>query len=265
MFTPPHSLAILYPKDTFYSKTISLNQHFLPRILFLSRIILPTPKQIKSLTTLLFKFLWNFSPFEPIKRSTLYLPKSDGGIALPNIGIKTSTAFLWKFIYLLKTPNPHFFFWMSYAIYNIGTKFLHIKPELYSNSQPHRPKPNPLWCKTFSLFTKISTPPQDINNLTFKSLYQTLLQPEPNPIPILDTETSHTWLRPTLVKPRPSLFSNLEKKYPSGQPIMAIPGDFSFPNITSNPETLTIFSVNSAPSLLMILITFYSPVPSPKN
>ena len=101
---------------------------------------------------------------------------------------------------------------MSYAIYNIVTKLLHIKPELYFNSQPHRPKPNPLWTKTLSLFTKISAPPQDVENLTFKTLYQTLLQPEPNPIPILDTETSHTWLRLTLVKPCPSLFSNLEKE-----------------------------------------------------
>ena len=81
---------------------------------------------------------------------------------------------------------------MSYAIYNIGTKLLHIKLELYSNSQPHRLKPNPLWSKTLSLFTKISTPRQDVVNLTFKTLYQTLLQPEPNPIPILDTETYHT-------------------------------------------------------------------------
>ena len=107
----PHtSLAILNPKDSLYSKTLSLNQHFLPRIPFLSRIIPPTPKQIKSLTTLLFKFLWNFSPFEPIKRSTLYLLKPDGGVSLPNIGIETSTAFLWKFIYFLKTPNPLSFF-----------------------------------------------------------------------------------------------------------------------------------------------------------
>ena len=131
----PHtSLATLNPKDSLFSKTISLNQHLLPRILFLSRIIPPTPKQIKSLTTLLFKFFWNFSPFEPIKRSSLYLPKSDGGIALPNIGLKTSTAFLWKLIYLLKTPNPLSHFWMSYAIYNIGTKIIPIKPGLYSNS-----------------------------------------------------------------------------------------------------------------------------------
>ena len=154
----PHtSLATLNPKDSLFSKTISLNQHLLPRILFLFRIIPLTPKQIKSLTTLLFKFLWNFSPFEPIKISSLYLSKSDGGIVLPNIGLKTS-AFLWKFFYLLKTPNPLSFFWMSYAIYNIGTKIIPIKPELYSNSQPHRPKPNLLWSKTLSLFTKISTP-----------------------------------------------------------------------------------------------------------
>ena len=136
----------------------------------------------------------DFSPFEPIKRSSLYLPKSDGGIALLNIRLKTSTAFLWKFIYLLKTPNPHSYFWMSYSIYNIGTKILYIKPGLYSNSQPHRPNPNPLWSKTLSLFTKISTSPQDIDNLTFKSLYQTLLQPDPNPIILLNTTIPHTWL-----------------------------------------------------------------------
>ena len=209
----PHtSLATLNPKDSLFSKTISLNQHFLPRILFLSRIILPTPKQIKSLTTLLFKFLWNFSPFEPIERSSLYLPKPDGGIALPNIGLKTSTAFLWKFIYLLKTPNPLSYFWMTYAIYNLGTKIIPIKPDLYSNSQPHRPKPNLLWSKTLSQFKKISTPPHEIEHLTFKSLYLTFLQPDPNPIPLLNNAIPHTWLRLTLIKPRPSLFTNLEKE-----------------------------------------------------
>ena len=118
--TLPHTtFATLNPKDSLFSKTISVNQHFLPKILFLSRIILPTPKQIKTLTTLLFKFLWNFSPFEPIKRSSLYLPKSDGGIALPNIGLKTTTVFLWKFILLLKTPNPQPHFWMTYGIYRV--------------------------------------------------------------------------------------------------------------------------------------------------
>ena len=209
----PHStLATLNPKDFLFSKVISINQHFLPKILFLSRIILPTPKQIKTLTTLLFKFLWNFSPFEPIRRSTLYLPKSDGGIALPSIGLKTSTAFLWKLILLLKSPinQPHF--WISYGLYNIGTKILPLKPELYSNSQPHRPKPNVLWTKTLSLFKKISISPENLDELTFKSLYQLLLNPESNPMRLTNSNTSHNWLRLTLLKPRPSLFSNLEKE-----------------------------------------------------
>ena len=78
---------------------------------------------------------------------------------------------------------------MSYAIYNIGANLLPIKPELYTNSKPHCPKPNPLWTKTLSLYKKITTPFIDIENLTFKTLYLSLLQPEPNPIPILDSET----------------------------------------------------------------------------
>ena len=73
---------------------------------------------------------------------------------------------------------------MAYGVYNIGTKFLPIKPDLYSNSQPHRPKPNSLWTKTLFLYTKISNPSETIDNLTFKSLYQTLLKPEPNPTPL---------------------------------------------------------------------------------
>ena len=101
---------------------------------------------------------------------------------------------------------------MSYAIYNIGTKIIPIEPGLYSNSQPHRPKPKLLWSKILSLLTKISTPPQNIENLTFKSLYLTLLQPDPNPIPILNNTIFHTWLRLTLIKPRPSHFTNLEKE-----------------------------------------------------
>ena len=103
----PHTtLPLLNPDDSLYSKVISINQHLLPKILFYAKIIPPTSKQIKSLNLLLFEFLWNFSNFEPIKRSTLYLPKSDGGIALPCIGAKASAAYLWQFIYLHKIPSP---------------------------------------------------------------------------------------------------------------------------------------------------------------
>ena len=209
---PYSTLATLNPKDSLFSKVTSINQHFIPKIVFLSRIILPTPKQIKSLTSLLFKFLWNNSLFEPIKRSTLYLPKTDGGIALPSIGLKTSTAFLWKLIIILQSPNPNKHFWMKYGIYNLGTKIIPIKPEFFSNSQPHRPKPNPLWSKTLNIFQKNPIPSDLLNNLTFKSLYQILLKPVSNPLPKTNPTIPHTWPRLTLFKPRPSLFSNLEKE-----------------------------------------------------
>ena len=46
--TLPHTtFATLNPKDFLFSKTISINQHFLPKILFLSRIILPTLNKSK--------------------------------------------------------------------------------------------------------------------------------------------------------------------------------------------------------------------------
>ena len=149
---------------------------------------------------------------------------------------------------------------MSYAIYNIGTKIIPIKPGLYSNSQPHRPKPNLLWSKTLTLFTKISTPPQDIDNLTFKSLYLTLLQPDPNPIPLLNNTIPHTWLRLTLIKLRPSLFSNLEKEISFRTAYKGYTWGCFFSKHNFKPMT---FSAKSVSLLLTILIISFSTVPLP--
>ena len=218
---PRTTLSLLNPNDSLFLKVIFINQHFLPKIRFLSRIIPPTPKHIKTLNSFLFEFLWNFSPFEPIKRSTLYLPKADKGISLPSFGLKISTAFLWQLIVLLQTPKPLHHFWMHFAIYNLGTKLIPFKPDLYSNTQPHRPKPNPHWTKALNLLRKTSIPSDHLSKLTFKSLYLLLLKPDPNPLPrIIDIPqtngnnqtNSYTWLRLTFFKPRPSLFSNSEKE-----------------------------------------------------
>ena len=155
---PRTTFSLLNPNDSLFSKVIFINQHFLPKFLFLSRIIPPTPKHIKTLNSFLFKFFWNFSPFESIKRSTLYLTKADGGIALPSIGLKISTAFLWQLIVLLQTPKPLHHFWMHFAIYNLGIKLIPFNPDLYSNTQPHQPKPNPHWKKALNLLRKTSIP-----------------------------------------------------------------------------------------------------------
>ena len=110
----PHTiLSFLNPNDSLFSKVISLNQHLLPKLLFLSRVLPPNSKQTRTLTSHLFKFLWNFSSFELIKRSTLYLLKTDGGIFLPSIGARTLSAFLWQFIFLLKQEPCISHFWMT--------------------------------------------------------------------------------------------------------------------------------------------------------
>ena len=212
---PYTTLPLLNPDDSLYSKVISINQHLLPKIFFYARIILPTAKQIKSLIFLLFKFLWNFSNFETIKRLTLNLPKSDGGIALPFIGAKAPAAYLRQFIYLLKTPSPSAQFWLTYAIYNLGTKIIPFQLDLYTNSQPHRPNPNPHWKKILTLLAKINAKLEALSKLSFKQLNLHLLKSKTNPLPKLPTNfnPTSTHLAPTHTHQTIFLFfSNYQKE-----------------------------------------------------
>ena len=216
----PHTiLSSLNPNDSLFSRVISLNQHLLPKLLFLSRVLPPNPKQTRTLTSHLFEFLWNFSSFEPIKRSTLYLPKTDGGIFLPSIGARTLSAFLWQFIFLLKQETPISHFWMTYALYNIGSKIKPFNPTLYSNFQPHSPKPNFYWSQILKEISKINISPDAFKTLNFKSLYLLILNPDSNSIPSLPdplntkaSPSSHTWPRLFLLKPHSSFFSNTAKE-----------------------------------------------------
>ena len=156
-------------------------------------------------------------------------------VALPSLilDLKLLLPFYGNSSIYLKPPTPFLIFgWLTqYIILELKLYLLNLNyipilnptvlnptfsgAKLFPYSQkskPHRPKPNLLWSKTLSLFTKISTPPHKIDHLTFKSLYLTLLQPDPNPIPLLNNTIPHTWLRLTLIKPRPSFFTNLEKE-----------------------------------------------------
>ena len=247
---PYSTLAILNPKDSLYSKVTSINQHFMPKIL-------PNPKQIKPLISLLFKFSWNYSPFEPIKGSTLYLPKTDGGIALPSIGLKTLTAFLWKLIIILQSPKSNKHFWMKYGLYNLGTKIIPIKSNLFSNSQPHPSKPNPIWSKTLNIFQKNPIPSDLLNNLTFKFLYPILFKPAPNSLPITNITIPHTWTRLTLFKPRPPSFQASKKKLLSKQHAKDTRGHPSSANTKLPHKIRTTYSVNYAPLPWMTPIIYF--------
>ena len=63
-------------------KAILLNTMTLSKVTFLKNVF-PIPKTIQQqLETHIFKHIWQFPQKEPIARSTLYLPKTQGGIGL---------------------------------------------------------------------------------------------------------------------------------------------------------------------------------------
>ena len=110
---------------------------------------------------------------------------------------------------------------MHFAIYNLGTKLIPFKSDLYSNTQPHRPKTNSNWTKSLNLLRKTSITSDHLSKLTFKSLCLLFLRPDPHPLPrTIDKPQTrgnnqinpYTRLRLTLVKPRPSFFSNFDKE-----------------------------------------------------
>lgn len=205
--------SLLNPNDSLYSKVIAINEHILPKILFVARIFPPQPKQIKTINTSIFKYLWNDSIIEPIKRTTLYLPKDQGGISLPSIGVKAQTALAWQLIALLQSDDHTSQFWMTHANFNLSTKIKPFKASFYTNSQPHKPKPNQMWNKILIKISRIDTPPNQLHSVTFKNLYYKFLNQDPIPIPsTIKSTTPHSWLQIALFKPKSHLFSNFEKE-----------------------------------------------------
>ncbi len=72
-------------KLTFYGKVQLIKSHLISQIIYLMSVLPgPTQEFIKELEAILFKFLWN-NKTERIKRSTLYLPQSAGGISMPHL------------------------------------------------------------------------------------------------------------------------------------------------------------------------------------
>ena len=132
---------------------------------------------------------------------------------------KNSFCFLMAIYFSSQTRTPISHFWMTYALYNIGSKIKPFNSALYSNSQPHSPKPNFYWSRILKEISKVNISPDAFESLNFKSLYLLFLNPDSNPIPSLPDPlntkailSSHTWPRLFLLKPHSSFFSNIEKE-----------------------------------------------------
>ena len=115
--------------------------------------------------------------------------------------------FLMAIYFFLKQEPPISQFWMTYALYNVGSKIKPFNPTLYSNSQPHSPKPNFYWSQILKEISKINISPDRFETLTFKSLYLLIVDSDSNPISSLPdplntkpTPFSRTWPRLFLLK-----------------------------------------------------------------
>ena len=141
---------------------------------------------------------------------------------------------------------------MHFAIYNLGTKLIPFKSDIYSNTQPHRRKPNPHWTKVLNLLRKTFFPSDHLSKRTFKSLYLLLLEPDRNPSREQSIYPKQTvTIKPILISGFDLLSLNLDllsflilrKKLPSGQPTKAMSGAVSFKSITLPLKPQMIFSL----------------------
>ena len=129
------------------------------------------------------------------------------GIGLPSIGLKTSTAFLWKLILVLKSPKNQPYFWISYGLYNIGTKILPLNPNSIQIPNPTVLNPTFYGQKPYLSLKRFPSPQKPLMNSPLNPSTNSYLNLTP-----INSNTPHNWLRLTLAKPRPSLFSNHEKE-----------------------------------------------------
>ena len=68
-------------------KAIILNSIILSKTQFLSNIF-PIPKTLENqIHKLMFQYIWHYKKMEPISRTTLHLPKEEGGIGILHLNI----------------------------------------------------------------------------------------------------------------------------------------------------------------------------------
>ena len=118
---------------SFKGKSTILNSLCVSKILYyISAAIVPN-HYITLFQRSCFRFMWN-STFEPVKRTTLYLPFKEGGLNVPNILLKIHTLYL---KHVQKIINNHEALWVYFAKYWISIQLRHLKADIYNNLTPH--------------------------------------------------------------------------------------------------------------------------------
>ena len=199
-------------KLSMFGKIKIINGLFLPHIIMLARIIFPSMQQINTIKHIFYKFLWHPNYLEPMNRAKLTAHHKDGGCSFPDPKYKIEAAFAMKLISLFRKDTPNYFY-CQYAKYNLNYHIKQFDDTLFSRNSPHRPTPNTTWKTTMSILHKIKTKINTWSEVTFRSLYWTIADPTPNPLPKINaTFQPKSWTTILLRTPKQEFFSPKEKE-----------------------------------------------------
>ena len=195
-----------------YGKTILINALLLPHIQAVARLHFPTRHQIRMIERIFYKFLWYPSVLEPISRSKLTNEHKNGGIRFPDVKAKVKAAFAMSLLSTLQNKVKDQFF-IANLVYNLNRKLSAYNATLWQRNSLNKPFPNSHWDKAYSLLEPILLKETEWQTLDYRSLYWIFLDPKPVNLPTINASQQPTsWLTISLRKPRPGLFSPIEKE-----------------------------------------------------
>jgi hypothetical protein len=172
------SLNILQSRRLSYKgKVYAISSFVLSKLWYLGTII-PMPSHVLFvLNHLIFSYFWNHST-ERIKRTTLYLPKEQGGLGLPSIHLKLLALFIKHICYIIHNDCLY----TPYVDYFIGISLRHYK--VLQLTGPHSEQIPPFYSRIEKFHQFIEQVQNfDIGTAKTKHIYHLLVQQEMHELP----------------------------------------------------------------------------------
>ena len=125
---------------SYYGKAKLCNVMILPQVWYLATIFPPNKDTMKIIERLIFAFIWN-NKHDKVKRETMYLPVTEGGIGLVNIECKYLSLLLNQMMKVcINIDNP----WVHFGHMYLGLKLRAFQIYNFNNcNHPHRLIQNP--------------------------------------------------------------------------------------------------------------------------
>ena len=161
-----------YRKLSFKGKSTVLNSLCLNKILYYSAASTIPSHYMTLMQRTCFRFVWN-SKYEPLARTTLYLPFLEGGLNIPNLKLKCYSQYL---SHLQKLLNNHGAKWTYFAKYWIGLQLKKYGLS-FSNSVPHSEFIPPFYKLCLSILEEFNQISHGVSfcNITSKQFYNLLI------------------------------------------------------------------------------------------